>query len=395
MSSSNLRVDGAGDYLAALPRGIHSRMVDNGNGLAMHVLEAGAGGGRPVVVLLHGFPELAFSWRRIMPPLAAAGFHVIAPDQRGYGRTTGSDNRFAADLAPFRPLNLVRDILGLVAAFGVSSVATLVGHDYGSVVAAWGALARPDVFRSVVLMSAPFGGPPALPFDTLRKPETSPKGSDAPRIDIHAALASLDPPRKHYQAYYATAEADADMRDAPQGIHDCLRAYYHFKSADWPGNRPYPLAHWTAAELAKLPTYYVMRRDETMAATVAHEMPSREAIAACRWLPDHELAVYAAEYARTGFQGGLNWYRCRFDPACDAELRLFSGRRIDVPSAFIAGKSDWGIHQRPGEFERMQARACTRMEACHLIEGAGHWVQQEQADKVAELLIAFARRNVT
>ncbi len=389
MTPSNLRVDGGGAYVAALPEGIRSRTVDNGNGLAMHVLEAGAGDARPVVVLLHGFPELAFSWRRIMPALAAAGFHVIAPDQRGYGRTTGADTRFDADLAQFRPLNLVRDVLGLIAAFGVSSVTTLVGHDYGAVVAAWSALARPDVFRSVVLMSAPFGGPPALPFDTLR----TPRAAAVRTADIHAALAALDPPRKHYQAYYATTDADADMRNAPQGIHAFLRAYYHFKSADWPGNRPYRLASWSAPELAKLPTYYVMRRDETMAATVAHEMPSREAIAACRWLPDDALAVYAAEYARTGFQGGLNWYRCRFDPACDAELRLFSGRRIDVPSAFIAGASDWGIYQRPGDFERMQTSACTRMDACHLIDGAGHWVQQEQAERVAELLTAFARQN--
>ena len=390
MTPPDHAADGNGDDLATLPDGIRSRMVDNGNGLSMHVLEAGAGDGRPVIVLLHGFPELAFSWRRIMGPLAAAGFHVIAPDQRGYGRTTGSDNRFAADLAPFRPLNLVRDILGLVAAYGVSSVATLVGHDYGAVVAAWSALVRPDVFRSVVLMSAPFGGPPALPFDTLRRREPA-----AQPVDMDAALAALDPPRRHYQAYYSTAAADADMRNGPHGLRDFLRAYYHVKSADWAGNAPAPLTGWTAAELARLPTYYVMRRDETMAETVAHHMPSAAAVAACRWLPDDELAVYAAEYARTGFQGGLNWYRCRFDPACDAELRLFSRRTIDVPAAFIAGTSDWGIYQRPGDFERMQTQVCTRMEECHLIAGAGHWVQQEQAEKVAQLLTAFAERSVT
>ncbi|MDR3464900.1 MAG: alpha/beta fold hydrolase [Xanthobacteraceae bacterium] len=389
MTSPDHAADGKGDYLATLPDGIRSRMVDNGNGLSMHVLEAGAGDGRPVIVLLHGFPELAFSWRRIIGPLAAAGFHVIAPDQRGYGRTTGSDNRFAADLAQFRPLNLVRDVLGLVAAYGLSSVATLVGHDYGAVVAAWSALVRPDIFRSVVLMSAPFGGPPALPFDTLRRREPA-----AQPLDMDAALAALDPPRKHYQAYYSTAAADADMRNGPHGLRAFLRAYYHVKSADWAGNTPAPLESWTAAELAKLPTYYVMRRDETMAETVAHHMPPAAAVAACRWLPEHELDVYAAEYGRTGFQGGLNWYRCRFEPACDAELRLFSGRTIDVPAAFIAGTSDWGTYQRPGDFERMQTQVCTRMEECHLIAGAGHWVQQEQSEKVAQLLTAFARRNL-
>jgi len=94
---------------------------------------------------------------------------------------------------------------------------------------------------------------------------------------------------------------------------------------------------------------------------------------------------------RTGFQGGLNWYRARVEPQCDAELALFAGRTIDVPSCFIAGKSDWGVYQKPGDFEAMQTSACTRMLGCHLIEGAGHWVQQEQAEKVSRLLVGFLR----
>jgi len=370
-----------------LPAGVRARRVDGINGLSMHVLEAGRDGD-PLVVLLHGFPELAYSWRRIMPALADAGFHVIAPDQRGYGRTTGADVSYDADLRQFRPLNLVRDIVGLIAAFGERAVSTLVGHDYGAVVAAWAAVLRPDLFRSVVLMSAPFGGPPPLPFDTLRR------GSAAPAPDLDAALAALDPPRKHYQTYYATPQADADMHRCPQGVHAFLRAYYHHKSADWPGNRPYRLASWTAPELAKLPTYYVMNRDQDMATTVAHEMPSPDEIAACAWLPEHELAVYSAEYGRTGFQGGLNWYRCRFVPEFTAELQTFSGRTIDIPSCFIAGSSDWGIHQRPHDFERMQNEVCTDMRGCHLIDGAGHWVQQEQSAAVARLLTDFCRERV-
>jgi len=94
---------------------------------------------------------------------------------------------------------------------------------------------------------------------------------------------------------------------------------------------------------------------------------------------------------RTGFQGGLNWYRARVEPQCDAELALFAGRKIDVPSCFSAGKSDWGIHQKPGDFEAMQTSACTRMLGCHLVESAGHWVQQEQAEKVSGLLVGFLR----
>ena len=146
-----------------LPPGIRARIVDNHNGLRVHVLEAGyESADRPALLLLHGFPELAYSWRHVMLPLAQAGFHVIAPDQRGYGRTTGWDADYDGDVASFRLLNLVRDALGLVAAIGHASVAAVIGHDFGSPVAACCALVRPDVFRSVVLMSAPFGGVPAL-----------------------------------------------------------------------------------------------------------------------------------------------------------------------------------------------------------------------------------------
>src|SRR4030088_2641766 len=128
-----------------LPSGIRSRFVDDINGLRMQVLEAGfETKGRPCVLLLHGFPELAYSWRKVMPALAAAGYHVIAPDQRGYGRTTGWDADYDGDLNSFRLLNLVRDALGLVSAFGYSSV-SVVGHDFGSPVAAWCTLLRPDV----------------------------------------------------------------------------------------------------------------------------------------------------------------------------------------------------------------------------------------------------------
>lgn len=370
-----------------LPPAIRSRYVENINGLRMHVLEAGfETKGRPCVLLLHGFPELAFSWRKVMPVLAEAGYHVIAPDQRGYGRTTGWDADYDGDLGSFRLLNLVRDALGLVSAFGYRHVDAVVGHDFGSSVAAWCALVRPDVFRSVALMSAPFAGPPQLPFNTVDAPP-KPKPEDP----VHRELAALPRPRKHYQWYYSTREANADMHRAPQGVHDFLRAYYHHKSADWKANAPYPLQGWTASELAKLPTYYVMDLAKGMAATVAEEMPDKTAIAANPWLPDNELAFYSAEYARTGFQGGLQWYRCGTSGEFIAELQTWSGRNIDVPSCFISGKQDWGTYQRPGVFEAMQSTACTRMIGCHLVDGAGHWVQQEQPAEVSRLLLAFLR----
>jgi len=147
-----------------LPQGVRSRFASGINGLTMHLLEAGyETPGRPAVLLLHGFPELAYSWRKILPQLAAAGYHTIAPDQRGYGRTTGWDGRYDGDVASFRMPNLVRDAAALVSALGLRSVAAVVGHDFGSPVAAYCALIRPEMFRSVVLMSAPFGGVPAGP----------------------------------------------------------------------------------------------------------------------------------------------------------------------------------------------------------------------------------------
>src|SRR3954464_5794863 len=203
-----------------LPREIRSRVIDNINGLSMHVLEAGEAD-RPRLLLLHGFPELAYSWRKIMLPLAEGGFHVGAADQRGYGRTTGWDADYDGDLDSFRILNLVRDALGLVSAFGYAAV-DLVGHDFGSPVAAWCALVRPDVFRSVTLMSAPFSGPPPLPFNTVAAPPP-----DAAEDPVHRELAGLPRPRKHYQWYYSTREANADMQFAPQGLHAFLRGYYH------------------------------------------------------------------------------------------------------------------------------------------------------------------------
>jgi pimeloyl-ACP methyl ester carboxylesterase len=320
--------------------------------------------------------------------LADAGYHVIAPDQRGYGRTTGWDKSYDGDLASFRLLNLVRDALGLVSAFGYAGVDAVVGHDFGSSVAAWCALVRPDVFKSVVLMSAPFAGPPPLPFNTADAPPRP-----RPIDPVHRELAALPRPRKHYQWYYSTREANADMHRAPQGVHDFLRAYYHHKSADWKDNAPYPLKGWTASELAKLPTYYVMDLARNMAETVAAEMPSAEKIAANQWLPDRELAFYSAEYARTGFQGGLQWYRCGTSGAFTAELETFSGRSIDVPACFISGRQDWGTYQRPGVFEAMQSRACTRMLGAHLVDGAGHWVQQEQPTQIIRLLLQFLKQS--
>ena len=386
-----------------IPVGIRSRLVTGVNGITMHALEAGFDGGaaKPAVLLIHGFPELAYSWRHVMLPLANAGYHVIAPDQRGYGRSGGTDVTFDQDLAPFSTLNRVRDMMGLINALGHRDVAMVVGHDFGSPVAGWCALTRPDVFRSVVMMSAPFGGPGPLPFNTasaFARESLSELRRDGPASQPPAGptqdeeLAKLTPPRKHYQTYYTTREANENMWHPPQGVHAFLRAYYHMKSADWPANKPFPLANNSAAEMAKLPRYYVMDRDKGMAEQVASEMPTPAQIAGCKWLTDEELKVYSAEYGRTGFQGGLQSYRVGRVPRLAAETQLFAGRTIDVPALFVSGKSDWGVYQNAGSLDRMQ-RACTKFEGVELIDGAGHWVQQEQAAIVGRRLVEFAKKS--
>ncbi len=375
-----------------LPAGIRSRHIANVNGLTAHILEAGyETAGRPAVLLLHGFPELAYSWRKVMPPLAAAGYHVIAPDQRGYGRTIGWDDSYDANPDPFRILNMTRDAIGLVYALGYRSVAMVVGHDAGAPVASWSALIRPDIFRSITIMSSPFEGPPTLPFDTANgAPPPHPSITDD---ELDAQLARLNPPRKYYQNYYRTRGANDEMLHAPQGLHAFFRAYYFCKSADYNGNHPHPLKARTAEEMAQIPNYYVMPKDKGMAATVAPFLPSAEYIANCKWQTEAEVEVYATEYARTGFTGALQGYRVRrgSDPKSIAEMQTFSGRTIDVPSQFISGKSDWGVYQTPGAVDKMRTTACTRMTGFHILDGAGHWVQQEQPEQVSELLVRFLR----
>jgi pimeloyl-ACP methyl ester carboxylesterase len=361
-----------------LPEGIRSCFVQGVNGLTMHYLEAGRAASdsvaRPCLLLLHGFPELAYSWRKVMLPLAAAGFHVIAPDQRGYGATTGWPDSYDAPLAPFHMLNLVKDLTSLLGLLKIPQVHAVIGHDFGSPVAGWCALTRPDIFQRVVFMSAPFAGAPVSHAGTLK---------------VMADLQALPQPRKHYQAYYGTREANHNMRHAQQGLHAFLRAYYHMKSADWADNHPQPLAAASATELARLPPYYVMEQALGMAETVAPHMPAAHAIASCAWLPDAELAVYAKEYERTGFQGGLQWYRCGLSSQHAQELMAFASHKVTVPACYISGASDWGVYQSPGALEKMQHQTCTDFRLLRLIPGAGHWVQQEQPEAVIASLQSF------
>lgn len=365
-----------------LAAGIRSRQINTNTGVTLHILEAGYGRNAPCVVLLHGFPELAYAWRTQLLPLAAAGFHVVAPDLRGYGRSASQPVQYRDDLLPYSMLNRVSDVVGLVRALGYESVASVIGHDWGGPTAQWCARVRPDIFRSVVSMSTPFLKAPSLPLGTAHRESAS--------VDIDQELAALPRPRKHYITYSATSDANDDMWRAPQGVHDLLRAMYHYKSADWEGNKPYPLASWSASELAKLPDYYVMDMHKGIAATMATQMPSGQHVANCSWMTEEDLRVYSTEFARTGFQGGLNYYRVANDPRFATELKAFAARTIDVPACYIGGDRDWATYQSPGAFEGMRS-VCSQLVAVRFIDQAGHSLAEEKPRQVNEALLDFLR----
>jgi len=367
-----------------LPEGIVSRTISNNNGLDMHILVSRPDEQkRPLIILAHGFPELAYSWRHILPAIASLGYVVVAPDQRGYGQTTGWSNRFEDSIEPFNLVNLARDIVGLVGALGYHQAQTIIGHDAGSYVAGTCALIRPDIFQSCVMMSAPFTGTPPLDQDStsrLTRPSL---------LNFESQLNALKEPRKHYQVYYSTSYANEEMMNASQGLHQFIRAYYHHKSADWQDNQPVKLTSWDAEIMAQMPTYYIMNKNDTMPETVAPHMPSENQIKDCHWLTNEELAVYVSEYTRNTFQGGLQWYRCSVEGVNQKAMSLFAGCRITVPSLFLSGKKDWGIYQTPGAIECMRDQVCTSMKDIVLIDNAGHWVQQEQSQAVIDTLSDF------
>jgi len=367
-------------------------------GMTFHILESGhtAKRDKPLILLLHGYPELAYSWRKVMPTLADAGYYVVAPDQRGYGRTTGWANvpYDQVDLRDYSTTNMVRDMVVLVHALGYQKVGCVVGHDFGAVAASMCALMRPDLFTSCITMSHPFKGAPSVPFNTAHSDSTpSSSTTGISGRNIQSDLAALTPPRKHYQWYNSTPSAAADWDHPEQGMAAFLRGYFHTKSASYtgPDATPHALSGWSAAALAALPHYYIMPLDASMPQAIAGMMATQDAGRAAPWLGEAELAVYAGEWARTGFQGALNWYRASTDAARARDALLFAGRSLAVPSAFVSGARDWGNFQQPGAVERLPL-VCERFLGVRWIDNAGHWPQQENPAQVCEEVLAFLRR---
>ena len=236
-------------------------------------------------------------------------------------------------------------------------------------------------------MSHPFDGVPAPPLGDPELLNTT--SSSDPNIEL--SLAQLG--RKHYKWSNSTSQAASEWLEPPQGRVNFFRGYFYLKSACDPRNQPFPLASWTAPELAKMPHYYIQKLPLSMAQTVQEDVKGHDEFVIRSFLPDDELMVYVNEWRRTGFQGALNWYRSGTSPSNNRELLLFAGRKIECPTTFISGKADWGNYQKPGALEAMP-EACTNWQGAHFIEGAGHWPQQEQPDRAYKLVIEFLNKVV-
>lgn len=306
------------------------------NGIRMRVALQGQG---PLVLFCHGWPESWYSWRQQMAAVAAAGYRAAAPDMRGYG---GTDS--PAEAEKFTMLHLVGDMVGLVAALG-EATAVVVGHDWGAPVAWNCSLLRPDLFRAVVGMSVPFAPPGPVEFlDALG------------RLGIH----------DFYIQYFQTpgvAEAEFE-RD----IAASLRRIYFSGSGDGPKGA-------TFGRLGANPGFLGNTVDPAV-------LPA--------WMPAEDIAYYTGEFARAGFRGGLNWYRNL--PRSWELLAPWRGCVIRQPSMFIAGTRD-GVLQFPASKAQIERYGSTLpgLRGCHLIEGAGHWIQRERAAAVNTLLLDFLR----
>jgi pimeloyl-ACP methyl ester carboxylesterase len=307
------------------------------NGIRMHIAEAGSG---PLVVLLHGFPESWYSWRHQLSVLGEAGFHVVAPDQRGFGQT---DRPEAID--SYTTFQLVGDVIGLLDALGEQQ-ATVIGHDWGAPVAWHTALFRPDRVRAVGGLSVPF----------------RPRGNRPPLAMLRELRGE-----NFYQIYFqqpGVAEADLE-RD----VRATMRVTLYGASGDSPS----------------VPDMIV--RPEQSFLGIPRTAPERLP----DWLTDEDIDFYTAEFQRTGFRGGLNWYR-----NIDRNWELtapWTGAGISAPALFVVGDRDVVYHfpgGGPGMIDGLR-RSVPNLKQSVVLEGCGHWTQQERAAEVNRLLVEFLR----
>jgi pimeloyl-ACP methyl ester carboxylesterase len=312
------------------------------NGISIHTVSVGEG---PLVVFCHGFPESWYSWRHQLPVVAAAGFRAVALDMRGYGRTTAPEATGAYTLS-----HMIGDVVGVVAALGERQ-AVVVGHDWGAPVAWYSALMRPDVFRAVVGMSVPYVAPTILPAGvtiTGRMRETA--GAD----------------RQYYRLYFqepgvAEANLEAD-------IDRTVRGFLYSISGDVVTDGVFDRG-WDG--------YFPIGQDFMQQLVVPETLPA--------WLTEDDVKVYVADLTRSGFHGGLSWYRnYHTQPAI---LGPFVGTTITAPSMYISGDNDL-IAANPPALEKFPT-SLPGLRGVHVLPDAGHWIQQERPEQVTDALVAF------
>jgi pimeloyl-ACP methyl ester carboxylesterase len=305
------------------------------NGIRLHVVSEGEG---PLVLLVHGFPESWYSWRHQLPALAEAGYRAAAIDVRGYGR---SSKPTAIDA--YRMLRHVADNVALVAALGAEQ-AVVVGHDWGAPIAWNSALLRPDVFRAVAGLSVPF----------------SPAGDTRPSD----AFRRMGGAEEFYIEYFQ--EPGRAEHELDEDVRRWLLGFYFTASGDAP-----PPSGGTVATIP-----HGTRMGDRFAYPAA--MPA--------WLSDADLDVYAGEFERTGFTGGLNRYR-NVDRDWE-DLSAFRGRPIEVPALFIGGDRDGPTIWGAPSIERFP-QTLPRLHRSIILTGCGHWTQQERPGEVNETLLDF------
>jgi len=304
------------------------------NGIELFVLEQGQG---PLAILCHGWPELSYSWRHQIPALAEAGFHVVAPDMRGFGRSSAP-----AEIGAYSIFDTVGDMVALVGALGEKQ-AVIVGHDWGAPVAWHAALFRPDIFTKVAGLSVP---PPfrgrSRPLDALRD----------------GGITNF-----YWQYFQTPGVAEAEFE---RDVATTMRAV---------------LAGRRVSDPAK---GLFVEEGKGFLGDVEIDRPLPS------WLGEADLAYFTRVYSKSGFRGGLNWYR-NMDRNWDLTAP-WQDAQIHQPSLFIAGSRDSVITgligaKRVADMERVLPNLKQKL----IIEGAGHWIQQERADEVNAALIAFLR----
>jgi pimeloyl-ACP methyl ester carboxylesterase len=317
---------------------VQHRFVES-NGIRMHIVEKGTG---PLVLLCHGFPESWYSWRHQIGALADAGFHVVAPDMRGYGQTEAPE---AID--QYTLLHLVGDMVGVLDALG-EGTAVITGHDWGAPVAWHAALMRPDRFRAVIGLSVPF-----RPRGTVRPTSVMPRTDEA----------------MFYQLYFqqpGVAEADLEA-DVRASVHRMLAMH----GGDAPRG---------AGTIAMVPVSAELRR----AAMGMVQLPLPG------WLSEADVDFYAGEFGRVGFRGGLNWYR-NIDRNWEL-LAPFAGAKVSVPALHMVGERDLVMgFSGARELVDNLTRFVPALRETEILPGCGHWTQQERPEAVNAAMIGFLR----